>query len=108
MAVELIYKVMICRVDGRDIEMLISDDIKQVENMYKGLDHEWVTSTAEKRPFRLPEPKMHSFAPSLISEIVVDSMSKEEYQKQSNPYWNQMKKEGLSGSMNRNFNNGGF
>lgn len=108
MAAGLIHRVIIYRVDGRDIEMLVSDDIKQVETMYKGLDYEWVTSTAEKRPFRLPEPKMHSFAPSLISEIVVESISQEEYHKQSNPYWNQMKKEGLSGSMNRNFNNGGF
>jgi len=107
-ASSLIHKVIIYRVDGNDIEMLVSDDIKQAENMYKGLDHEWLTSTAEKRPFRLPEPKMHSFAPSLISEIVVQSISREEYEKQSNPYWNQMSKEGLGGSMNRNFNNGGF
>ena len=72
---------------------------------FEGLDMEWVTSTAEKRPFRHPT-QMHSFAPSLISEIKVESMSLEEYQKQSNPYYQQMQRNGLSGVMNQNFNKG--
>lgn len=108
MAPELIYKIVIYRVDGNHLEAFESEDLKQVQNMFKGLDHEWVTSTAEKRPFRMPEPLMHSFAPSLISEIKVESMSKEEYQKQSNPYYKQMKKDGFGGVMNQNFNNGGY
>lgn len=88
------------------MEIFESDDVKAVENMYKGLDHEWVTSTAEKRPFRHPI-EMHCFAPSLISEIKVESMSKEEYHKQSNPYYKQMQRDGFSGSMNQNFKHGG-
>lgn len=104
---DLIYKVMIYRVDGHDIEVFESDDVKAVKQMYQGLDHEWVTSTAEKRPFRHPS-EMHSFAPSLISEIKVESMSKEEYHKQSNPYFKQMQQDGFSGAMNQNFKNGGF
>lgn len=110
MAAELnkIYKVLILRADGNNMDAFTSDDIKAVDKMYKGLEHEWITSTAEKRPFRMPSPHMHSFAPSLISEIKVESMSKEEYQSQSNPYYQQMQKEGFSGVMNRNFNNGGY
>lgn len=107
MASDRIYKLMIYRVDGQDIEVLESDDIKLVQTMYNGLDHEWVASTAEKRPFRHPT-EMHSFAPSLISEIKVESMSKEEYHKQSNPYFKDMQRKGLSGVMNQNFNNGGY
>lgn len=103
---DLIYKVIVYRVDGNDIEMLESTDLKQVQTMYHGLDKEWIDSTAEKRPFRLPT-EMHSFAPSLIKEIKVESMSKEEYQKQSNHYYKQMQREGFSGAMNQNFNNNG-
>lgn len=103
---DLIYKIILYRVDGNHMEIFESDDVKAVENMYKGLDHEWVTSTAEKRPFRHPT-EMHCFAPSLISEIKVESMSKEEYHKQSNPYYKQMQRDGFSGSMNQNFKHGG-
>lgn len=103
---ELIYKIVIYRSDGNHLEIFESDKIKEVESMYKGLDHEWTTSTAEKRPFRHPS-EMHCFHPSLILEIKVESMSKEEYHKQSNPYYAQMKREGFSGAMNQNFNNGG-
>lgn len=100
-----VYKVIIFRVDGNHMEVLESDDVKLVETAYRGLEQEWVTSTAEKRPFRHPT-EMHSFAPALISEIKVDSMSKEEYLKQSNPYYQQMQRNGLSGAMNQNFNQG--
>lgn len=106
MAQELIYKVMIYRADGHDIEVFESYDLKSVESMYRGLDLEWVTSTAEKRPFRHPT-EMHSFAPSLIAEIKVETMSKEEYQRQTNPHFKQMQQDGFSGVMNRNFNNNG-
>ena len=106
MAQQLLYRIILYRVDGQDMVMLESEDIKAVETMYKGLDHEWVTSTAEKRPFRHPT-EMHSFAPSLISEIKVESMSKDEYHKQNNPYYKQMQRDGFSGVMNQNFNNGG-
>lgn len=108
MAHELMYQITIYRVDGNHMVAFESEDIKAVQTCFKGLDHEWVTSTAEKRPFRMPEPLMHSFAPSLISEIKVESMSKEDYLKQSNPYYSQMKKDGLGGVLNQNFNNGGF
>lgn len=108
MAQQLIYKVVIYRVDGNDLEVLESEDVNKVKNMYKGLEHEWISSTAEKRPFKMPEPHIHSFLPSFISEIKVHSMSKEEYQAQSNPYYQQMQREGTSGVLNKNFNNGGF
>lgn len=101
-----IYKVLIFRVDGNHMELLESDDIKAVQALYEGLNIEWVESTAEKRPFRMPPPEMHSFVPALISEIKVESMSKEEYHKQSNPYYKQMQKDGLSGAMNQNFKQG--
>lgn len=101
-----IYKVLLLRVDGNHMEVFESDDLKAVQMVYKGLELEWVNSTAEKRPFRMPEPALHSFAPALISEIKVESMSKEEYHKQSNHYYQQMQKDGLSGVMNRNFNKG--
>lgn len=106
MAQELIYKILIYRTDGNDIEVLESDNVKEVESMYKGLDSEWVTSTAEKRPFRHPT-SMHSFHPSLILDIKVESMSKEEYLRQNNPYHKQMQEDGVSRAMNRNFNSGG-
>ena len=99
---ELVYKLVILRVDGNHMEVLESEDIKKVENLYKGLEREWIDSTAEKRPFRMPSGR-HSFLPSFISEMKVESMSKEEYQKQSNPYYEQMKKDGLGGMMNQNF-----
>lgn len=102
-----IYRLTIFRVDGNHMEVLESDDVKLIETAYRGLDLEWVTSTAEKRPFRHPT-EMHSFAPSLISEIKVESMSKEEFHKQSNPYYQEMQRKGLSGVMNQNFNNGGY
>lgn len=108
MTPDQIHTVVIYRVDGKDIEVFVSDDIKAVENMYKGLDHEWTTSTAEKRPFKHPL-EMHSFAPSLISEIRVESMSKEEHQKQQNPYYQQMQREGFTGVANQHFkSNGGY
>lgn len=88
------------------MEMLESEDFKAVQNMYEGLNAEWVASTAEKRPFRMPPPQLHSFVPALISEIKVESMSQEEYHKQSNQYYQQMQKTGLSGAMNQNFNKG--
>jgi len=103
---DTIYKVLIFRADGQHMEVFESDDVKAVESMYRGLDLEWVNSTAERRPFRHPT-KFHSFAPSLISEIKVESMSKEEYHKQGNPYYQQMQRNGLSGVMNQSFNNGG-
>ena len=103
-----IYKVLIFRVDGNHMEVFESDDSKAVENVYNGLNSEWVNSTAEKRPFKMPPPELHSFLPALISEIKVESMSKEEYHKQSNPYYQQMQKEGFSGVMNRSFNKGGY
>lgn len=108
MAQELMHRIILFRIDGNHMEVFESDDIKAVKNMYQGLDHEWVTSTAEKRPFRMPEPQMHSFAPSLISEIKVESISKEEYLKKGNPYYKQMQKDGFNGVMNQNFNNGGY
>jgi len=88
------------------MEVLESEDFKAVQTMYEGLNAEWVASTAEKRPFRMPPPEMHSFVPALISEIKVQSMSKEEYHKQSNPYYKQMQKDGLGGAMNQNFKQG--
>lgn len=103
---DLIYKIVLYRADGNHMEIFESDDLKKVETMYKGLDHEWVTSTAEKRPFRHPT-EMHCFHPSLISEIKVESMSKEEYHKRSNPYYKQMQRDGFSGAINQNFNNNG-
>lgn len=103
-----IYKVTIFRVDGNHMEILESDDIKMVKTVYEGLNIEWVASTAEKRPFRMPPPEMHSFVPALISEIKVESMSKEEYHTQNNHYYKQMQENGLSGVMNQNFNNGGY
>lgn len=110
MAAELkdrIYKVLIFRADGKDIEAFQSDDFKAVENMFNGIELEWVNSTAEKRPFKMPAPHMHSFAPSLISEIKVESISKEEFQAQNNPYYQQMQREGFSGVMNQNFKHNG-
>jgi hypothetical protein len=83
-----------------------SEDIKAVTTVYNGLYMEWVASTAEKRPFHMSPPEMHSFLPALVSEIKVQSMSKEEYHKQSNQYYQQMQKSGLSGVMNQNFNKG--
>lgn len=103
-----IYRITILRVDGNHMEVFESDDLKAVQNMYDGLNQEWVTSTAEKRPFKMPPPRLHSFVPSLISEIEVTSISKEEYHKQSNPYYAQMKRDGLSGVMNQSFNKGGY
>lgn len=100
-----IYKVIIYRVDNQHLEVFESDDVKAVQTVYQGLDLEWLTSTAEKRPFRHPT-EMHSFAPSLISEIKVESMSKEEYHKQNNPYYQEMQRKGFSGVMNQNFNKG--
>jgi hypothetical protein len=102
------YKVIIYRVDNNHMEVLESEDLKAVQALYEGLNIEWVNSTAEKRPFRMPPPEMHSFVPALISEIKVESMSIEEYHKQSNPYYKQMHKSGLSGAMNQSFNKGGY
>lgn len=102
---DTIYKVIIYRVDNQHLEAFESDDVKAVKTVYEGLDLEWVNSTAEKRPFRHPT-EMHSFAPSLISEIKVESMSLEEYQKQNNPYHQQMHRGGFSSVMNQNFNKG--
>ena len=104
----LIHKVHIYRTDGKHIETLVSEDIELAETMYKGLEKEWIDSTAENRPFRLPSPRMHSFAPALILEIKVESISKEEHANSSNPYFRQMEQDGLGGSMNRHFNNGGM
>lgn len=106
MSQEYIYKILIFRADNNHIEAFESEDYKAVQTMYKGLDYEWVASSAEKRPFRMPEPALHSFTPSLITEIKVESMSKEEYLKQKNPYYQQMQKNGLGGAMNQNFNTG--
>jgi hypothetical protein len=106
--VDRIYKVLIFRVDGNHMEVLESDNLKLVENLYNGLNMEWVASTAEKRPFKMPPPEMHSFVPALISEIKVESMSQEEYHKQSNHYYKQMQKDGLGGVMNQSFNKGGY
>ena len=104
---EQIYTITIYRVDRQDMKILESDDIKEIEKVYNELVDEWVTSTAEKRPFKhLFE--LHSFLPSLISEIKVESISKEEYHRQNNPHYKQMQREGFSGVMNRNFNNGGY
>lgn len=96
---------MIYRVDENHMEVFESDDLKKVTTMYNGLGKEWIDSTAEKRPFRLPAPALHSMLPSFISEIKVESMSKEEYQQSQNPYSQQMQTDGLSTMMNRNFNN---
>ena len=101
-----VYKVLIFRVDGNHMEILESDDFKSVRTVYDGLNVEWVASTAEKRPFNMPPPAMHSFVPALISEIKVESMSKDEYHKQGNPHYQKMQREGLSGVMNQNFNKG--
>ena len=96
------------RIDGTSKVILESEDVKQVESMYKGLEHEWITSTAEKRPFKLPAPEMHMMLPSLISEIKVESLSREEYHKSRNPYYKEMEEKGLGRIMNQNFNNGGY
>lgn len=90
------------------MEVFESDDLKAVESLYNGLNHEWVESTAEKRPFKMPPPELHCMLPALISEIKVESMSKEEYHKQSNPYYKQMHQNGLGGVMNQSFNKGGY
>lgn len=103
-----VYKVLIYRADNNHIEAFESDDFKLVQTMYKGLEHEWVASSAEKRPFRMPEPEMHSFAPALITEIKVESMSKDEYLKSENPYYKQMQKGGLTNAMSQNFNKGNY
>ena len=108
MASNRVYKVLIFRVDGNHMEVLESEDLKTVENMYNGLNSEWIDSSAAKRPFQMPPPTLHSFSPSLITEIKVESMSKEDYTAQSNPYYQQMKQNGLSGAMNQNFNKGGY
>jgi len=106
--VDRIYKVLIFRADGNHMEVFESDDYKMVEKVYEGLNIEWVASTAEKRPFRMPPPEMHSFIPALITEIKVESVSKEEYHTQSNPYYKQMQKNGLGGVMNQNFNKSNY
>lgn len=108
MASEFIYTLIIYRVDGRDMSIFESDNLEHVKAVYKDMDKEWVESTAEKRPFRLPESELHSFLPSLITEIKVEKTSKEEYHKQSNPYYRNMKENGLSGAMNQNFNGGNY
>jgi hypothetical protein len=106
MVTEKVYKVLIFRADGNHMEILESDDLKAVENFYNGLNSEWVESSAAKRPFQMPPPSLHSFLPALITEIKVESISKEEYNTQGNPYYQKMKKDGLSGSMNQHFNKG--
>lgn len=108
MASDRIYKIVIFRVDGNHMDVFESDDFKKVEIMYNGLNSEWVESTAEKRPFRMPPPELHSFLPALISEIKVQSISRDEYTQMSNPYYKQMQKDGFNGVMNRNFNTGGY
>lgn len=108
MASERVYRIVIFRADGNNIDILESDDFKEVENMYNGLNSEWVESSAAKRPFKMPPPSLHSFLPALITEIKVESISKEEYHAQSNPYYQHMKKNGLSGTMNQHFNKGGY
>lgn len=108
MAADRIYTITIFRVDGNHMNIFESEDFKTVEAMYLGLSKEWVDSTAEKRPFKLPSPTLHSLLPALISEIKVESMSREEYHRQENPYYKQMQRDGFSGTINRNFNTGGY
>lgn len=108
MASDLIYKIVIYRVDNNQMEIFESDDVKAVHTMYDGVVEEWVNSTAEKRPFNLPPPIKHAIVPNLISEVKIETISKEEYHKQSNPYYKQSQEDGFGGAMNRNFNNRGF
>lgn len=108
MAADHIYKILIFRADGNHMEVFESDNLKDVETMYSGLNSEWVESSAAKRPFQMPPPTLHSFLPVLITEIKVESISREEYNKQGNPYYQQMKKNGLSGSINQHFNTKGY
>ena len=107
MAGNLIYQVLILRVDGNHMVAFKSENQEEANTAYKGLELEWKNSTAEKRPFQVLN-QMHSMLPSLISELKVETLSADEYQKQSNPYYDQMNKNGLSGAMNQNFNKGQF
>lgn len=107
MANNLIYKVLLFRTDGQVIDVLETRTLKDAETCYYGLSKEWVDSTAEKRPFKLPSPIMHAMLPSLILDIKVESITEEEYQRNSNPYYQEMQRDGVSGVMNRNFNTNG-
>lgn len=97
----------IYRADNQTVEVLDTPSVEEAKKSYFEMEKEWVDSTAEKRPFRLPFPNLNCFAPSLIMEIKVEVMTLADYNQLQNPYYKKMKSEGLTGMMNANFKHGG-
>lgn len=104
MADNLVHRVIIYRADNTQIVVFDTATLSDAKNMYRILDKEWFDSTAEKRPFRLPEPAAHSMLPGLVSEIKVESMTLQQYEQLSNQYYQTMNNQGLMGAMNSHFN----
>lgn len=78
---QMVYTVELFRTDRREpIKLLQTFDKQEALDTLKEADLEWTNSTHEKRPFRLNEPFVASFLPSLIYEVSLTELSKEEYE----------------------------
>lgn len=103
MTTENMYMLKIYRADNHTVDVLDTPSVDEVRKAYVEMEKEWINSTAEKRPFRVPLPQLQCFAPNLIMEIKVEVISLADYQQLQNPYYKQMQSEGLTGMMNANF-----
>jgi len=94
---KMVYGVMVCRTDGNHIPVIESSDYDKCYECWNAMQFEWTTASKEQRPFRLEDPVVTAFSPSMIYEIkLVPVMTEELASKSNNPYQARMASQGLS------------
>lgn len=95
---KMVYGVVVCRTDGNHIQIIESTDYDKCYECWNTMQFEWTTASKEQRPFRLEDPVVTAFSPSMIYEIkLIPVMTEEMSQTASkNPYAQRMSQQGLS------------
>lgn len=91
---ELTYLVRIVRIDERVIDLVETDDFSEAKGIWQKAHEQWTLAVSERRPFLVVEPIVTAFDPSLIREVIVFPIQKQ--QKTDNPYKAKMQEKGLS------------
>jgi hypothetical protein len=102
-----IFRVAIIRTDLRDpIYVLDTDKWSEAIQAHIKLEELWIETIKNHIPFKLTTPIYRTFSPSLIKEILIESMTPQEYQSMISPYAQGMRDLGPTEFMNRNFTRG--